>query len=101
MPAKRSAPRPYVIVRTYSAGVHAGELVSRRGREIVLANARRIWYWSGAATLSELSQRGVKNPTKCKIPLAIPEILLTEAIEILQCTAAARASIEGVPEWTA
>lgn len=33
--------RPYVVVRTYSAGVHCGELVSRKGQEVVLANARR------------------------------------------------------------
>ena len=38
----------YVIVRTYSAGVFAGELESRNGQEVVLRNARRIYYWSGA-----------------------------------------------------
>ena len=42
----------YVIVRTYSAGVFAGELESKNGQEVVLRNARRIWYWSGAASLS-------------------------------------------------
>ena len=37
----------YVSVRTYSAGVFAGELVSRKGQEVVMANARRLWMWSG------------------------------------------------------
>lgn len=45
----------YVIVRTYTAGAFAGELESRNGREVVLLNARRIWYWSGAASLSQLA----------------------------------------------
>lgn len=37
----------YVIVRTYSAGVFAGYLDSKNGKEVVLLDARRLWYWSG------------------------------------------------------
>ena len=48
----------HVIVRTYSAGVHAGILKSRDGKEAVLTDARRIWYWDGAATLSQLAIDG-------------------------------------------
>lgn len=59
----------YVIVRTYSAGVFAGELVSRNGKEVELKNARRPWYWSGASSLSQLSVDGVKNPKDCKFPM--------------------------------
>jgi hypothetical protein len=33
----------YVIVRTYSAGVFAGNLQSRDGKEVVLTDARRLW----------------------------------------------------------
>jgi len=51
----------YVIVRTYSAGVFAGTLVSREGREVTLADARRIWYWDGAASLSQLAMEGTKE----------------------------------------
>ena len=89
----------YVIVRTYSAGVHAGELVSRNGKEVVLKNARRLWYWSGAASLSQLAMEGVKNPGQCKFPCEVSEITLTEAIEIIPTTAAARLSIANVPVW--
>lgn len=90
----------YVIVRTYSAGVFAGDLVRRDGKEVELINARRIWYWAGAASLSELSQRGTSNPSACKFPAAVDRVILTEAIEILFPTAEGRASIEGVPVWT-
>lgn len=31
-----------VIVRTYSAGVFAGQLESRKGQEVVLRGARRL-----------------------------------------------------------
>ena len=90
----------YVIVRTYSAGVFAGELESRNGREVVLRNARRIWYWDGAASLSELAMRGTSKPRQCKFPMAVDRVELLEAIEIIDVTAEARQSIEGVPVWS-
>jgi len=91
----------YVVVRTYSAGVHAGYLLSRDNKEVVLRNARRIWYWNGATTLNELSVRGVRYPEKCKVPCAVSEITLTEATEIIPCSDQARLSIEGIPIWSA
>ena len=89
----------YVIVRTYSAGVFAGEMVARDGKEVTLANARRLWYWEGAASLSQLAQSGTSAPTKCKFPEPVDQIILTEAIEILSVTDVARASIAEVPIW--
>ena len=91
----------YVIVRTYSAGVFAGKLEKREGKEVELSGARRLWYWAGAASLSELAQKGTKKPAACKFPVAVEQVLLTEAIEILPATEAARLSIESVPEWEA
>ena len=89
----------YVIVRTYSAGVHAGELVSRNGKEVELKNARRIWYWAGAASLSQLAMEGTSKPRDCKFPCAVAKIILTEAIEIIPCTEKAQQSIKDVPIW--
>lgn len=91
----------YVIVRTYSAGVFAGELESREGREVVLRNARRIWFWDGAATLSQLSMEGTKKPENCKFPCEVDRVELLEAIEILDTTAEAQLSIKNVPVWSA
>lgn len=93
--------RKYVIVRTYSAGVFAGELVSRTGKEVELANARRLWFWEGAATLSQLAMTGTSKPKKCKFPPEVAAVTLTEAIEILDVTPEARASIAAVEPWTA
>jgi len=89
----------YVIVRTYSAGVFAGTLKSRKGKETVLRAARRLWYWDGAASLSQLAQSGTSKPERCKFPELVSELVLTEAIEILAVTDVGRASIEGVPIW--
>ena len=89
------------IVRTYSAGVFFAEVESRKGKEAVLVNARRLWYWSGAASLSELAQRGVSRPQSCKFPIAVARVTLTEVIEILDVTPEAAASIDKVEPWTA
>ena len=92
---------PYVIVRTYSAGVFAGYLRSREGTEVVLREARRLWYWDGAASLSQLAVEGVSKPKTCKFPTPVQKITLTEAIEILEVSPEAQASIASVPVWRA
>jgi len=100
MPSKKKL--EYVIIRTYSAGVFAGELVSRKGKEATLLHSRRLWYWTGAATLSQLAEEGTSRPDECKFPpaLSLPQDL-TEVIEVDRCTPAARKSIEGVQPWRA
>jgi len=91
----------YVIVRTYSAGVFAGTLVAREGHEVELSDARRLWYWRGAASCSELALKGVSKPSDCKFPAPVDLVQLLEAIEILPVTAIAEKSIRSVKPWTA
>ena len=90
----------YCMVRTYSAGVFAGTVKTLDGKEALLTDARRIWYWAGAASLSELAQRGTSDPDRCKFPMPVTEVLLTEVVEIIPITDNARVSIEEVPIWT-
>ena len=87
------------IVRTHSAGVFLGTVKERSGKEVLLTDARRIWYWDGAATLSQFANEGTSNPGNCKLPTPLPEIPPTEAIEIIPATEAAIASIAAVPAW--
>ena len=91
----------YCIVRTYSAGVFAGTISQREGKEVLLTNARRIWYWEGAASLSQLAQSGTTKPQTCKFPEPVDQVLLTEVIEIIPITTEAAASIDRVPIWKA
>jgi hypothetical protein len=97
----KKSSKPYVIVRTRSAGVFAGTLESRTGMEAVMTNARRIWYWQGAASLSQLAMTGTSKPAGCKFPPEVTRVVLTEVIEILDVTPEARASISSVKPWTA
>jgi len=99
-PAEKLDGMKYVIVRTYSAGVFAGYLARREGKEVKLIKARRLWYWDGAASLSQLAMEGVSKPSSCKFPCEVDSIELTEAVEILDATEKAQESIKEVPVWS-
>jgi hypothetical protein len=90
-----------MIVRTQSAGVFAGFIKTRNGSEVVLTDARRLWFWSGAASLSQLAVEGTSSPTGCKFPVAVQEVTLLNVIEIIPMTEKAVASINAVPVWKA
>lgn len=72
-----------VLIRTYSAGVHYGTLVERNGKEVHLSNARRIWSWSGALSLSEIAMTGI-DIKNSKLSVPVDEIIIPEAIEVIK-----------------
>lgn len=101
--AEAVQPRQYswVVVRSGQSGVWLGQLVTKIGDEVTLASARRLWRWSGAVDLSQLSQSGVSKPAGCKFPPAIPSVTVLGVCEILPATSASVASIRAVPDWVA
>lgn len=88
------------IVRTESAGVFFGE-VFLDGTSAIILNARRLWYWAGAASLSQLAVDGVSKSGNCKFPVPVSKIQLFGVIEILDVTKKAGASIDAVKIWEA
>ena len=88
-----------VIIRGDRSGVEFGTLVAQNGREVTLHNARRIWYWDGAASLSQLAKDGTTTPRECKFTVTVDSITILDAIEIIPCTDNAIKSIEEVREW--
>lgn len=87
------------IVRANGAGVFFGEIKEKDGDRVVMTNARRIWYWEGAASLSQLAQEGPSAPKKCKFPCAVDEIEVFNVIEILSVTERAAKIIDAVKVW--
>lgn len=86
--------RSYVVVRCKDAGVHAGFLESHHGRECVLKEARRLWYWKpagGSAFLSGVAVDGLDPSSKVGKPVS--RLHLTENCEIMQCTEESSKSI--------
>ena len=81
----------FCIVRTHSAGVHAGTLLECNGTAVLLGDATRIWRWSGAFTLSEMANHGCGEDSR--IAEKVERILLTQAIEVIPCTEEAQANL--------
>ena len=88
-----------VIIRGDRSGVFFGTLVEKQGQEVVLTGCRRLWYWDGACSISQLAVDGTKDPDKCMFAMKVDEIALLDVIEIIPCTDKAACSIEGVKEW--
>lgn len=89
----------YVIVRGDRSGVFAGELVAQNGQQVELKNCRRLWYWNGAASVSQIALEGVKCPNDCKFTVTVDRIAILDAIEIIPTTAEAEANIKAVSVW--
>ena len=90
---------PLVIIRAVSSGVHYGYLKNRKDTEVELVNARRLWYWSGACSLSQLAVDGTTKPKDCKFSVITPAITVLGVCEIIGVTATAKAVIDGVSPW--
>ena len=71
------------IVRCYGAGVFFGEIKKvssdANGLNVRLANARKVWYWDGAA--------------------AVPELVVANAVQIIPCSDKAVRNLEAKKEW--
>lgn len=90
-----------VVIRSGQSGVWLGRLIYKAADEVKLADARRLWYWSGAATLSQLATEGVSKPTACKFAVTVPEVTVLGVCEIIPALAPAVSSIAKVAEWRA
>lgn len=88
-----------VIVRGNNSGVFFGTLTAKEGTEVKLENCRRLWYWEGAASISQMAMEGVKNPGDCKFTMIVQSIIITDVIEIIPCTDEAITNIESVKIW--
>lgn len=95
----------YVVVRARDAGVFLGYLKKSEVVEgvtnVVLLESRRLFYWTGAASLSQIAVEGSSKPTQCKIPVAIPLHEIKNVIETIYMTEAAKQVMDGVPLWKA
>ena len=90
-----------VLVRSAEAGVFFGVLAAQDGNAVQLEHSRRIWYWAGAKTLSQLATAGPSRPAECKIPAALTVTHEVRGVcEIIPCTEAGAAALEAVPAWS-
>jgi hypothetical protein len=97
--SKNEIKKEYYIVRGDRSGVFFGTIKERNGREVTMNNVRRLWYWDGASSISQLAKDGTCRPENCKFTVTVDEIIVLDAIEIDKCTKNATKSILEVAEW--
>lgn len=92
-----------VIVRCAEAGVFYGIITSQEntpaGVIVDMTECKRIWYWEGAASLSQMALEGVKKPDKCKFTVPLEQITLIGVAEIIPVTPEAEENLDAVPVW--
>ena len=92
-----------VIIRADRAGVFYGTLAEVESNgdklQVELTDLRRLWYWDGACSLTQLSVEGTKAADRCKFTIRQASAVIVGVVEILPCSDVACESIEGVEEW--
>jgi len=96
-----TASSDYYIIRTDRAGVFFARIKSRRPRHnsLVLADARKIWRWSGANSVEDIAVAGISASSR--VTRAVPEMEVYEPCQVIRCTEAAAARIAAIEEWHA
>lgn len=99
-PAVDNDGKPFVVIRSYGAGVFAGYLAERddANQMVKLNGCIRLWRWTGA-TISQVSLDGIAGTRKNKFSLPTDGHVILQVIEILKCTEKARIAIQGVKPW--
>jgi hypothetical protein len=88
-----------VIVRCNRAGVFFGTLkeYDSTTREAVLGDVRRVHYWEGAASLSQMAMEGVRVGSR--LTMVVPEMAVMDVIEIIPCADKAVECFENFKVW--
>ena len=89
----------YYIIRGDRSGVFFGQIVSRSGQEAKLQHVRKLWYWDGACAVEQPAMDGVTNQNGCKFTVVVPEMVITDAIQILPCSDKAAKILSEVRVW--
>ena len=89
----------YCVIRGRGFGVFAGTVEAVDDTCVLVKNARRLWYWDGAASISQIAMKGVTAPQNCKFSMAVESIMLRDYIEIIPTTEQAQKCIEEVKVW--
>lgn len=89
----------YYIIRGDRSGVFFGQIAGRNGQEVELRNVRKLWYWDGACAVEQLAVDGVKNPGGCNFTVVVPEMVVTDAIQIIPCSDKAAKNLGEVKAW--
>lgn len=89
----------YCVVRSDRAGIFAGTVEEHEGQSVILKDVRRLWWWDGAASISQIAVDGTTAPDNCKFSMLVETLGLFDVIELIPATDKARKVIEEVKVW--
>jgi hypothetical protein len=78
----------YCIVCTERGGIFAGyvQLFDDTKRVAVLINSRRIQYWNGAGSISQIAMEGASKPKECRFAMVVPKCTVVGVCSVTPCT---------------
>lgn len=93
----------YCVIRSYGAGVFCGYVKEKEselnGVNVELINSRRIWYWAGAYSLSQLAVEGLKKLDESKIAMVVPRETIMNVVEIIPMSEFSANQIQKANIW--
>ena len=89
----------YYIIRGDRSGVFFGQIAGRNGQEVELRNVRKLWHWEGACAVEQLAVDGVTVPSECKFTVFVPEMVVTDSIQIFPCSDKSAKILGEVKAW--
>ena len=87
-----------IIARIERAGVFHGTLDYIDNEIIRLKDARRIYYWNGALSVTDIAAKGITGG-KVTIPVTTVEFMSDKVVELNECSEEATKSIEAIKVW--
>lgn len=90
-----------IIARIDRAGVFHGTLLAKDEETTTMTDVRRIYYWQGPLSVTDMSVTGVKAGSKVTLPARCVEFETAKVVELIECTAKASESIENIEPWKA
>ena len=91
------------MIRSYGAGVFFGYVSEKKsepnGVNVTLQHSKRVHYWDGACSLTQLATEGTKAPDNCRITDPVDDHFIANVIEIIPMTEKASKNLDGVKVW--
>jgi len=87
-----------IIARIERAGVFHGTLDHIDNEIMRLKDARRIYYWNGALSVTDIAAKGITGG-KVTIPVTTVEFMSDNVVELNECSEEASKSIEAIKPW--
>ena len=87
-----------IIARIERAGVFHGTLDYIDNDILRLKDARRIYYWNGALSVTDIAAKGITGG-KVTIPVTTVEFMSDNVVELNECSEDASKAIEEIKPW--